>query len=213
MSGDFDGEAVQMALGSIRGVRAFGVDGLGRLCGITVEDPFGPGENVASCRVLTGGLSYTPDMPVRTDEHRAGASGCTCGYWAHTTENRDYMRSDRWTAVVDGYGLVTRGTKGFRAEKARLVALVPPLVQTIDTARTLRLYSGAGVPVFVSLVEALAAHPIDGDELPDPSGDFWTKAVPVDSMPAWCRSAPAVAAYLYSAPRTTGTGCTCVLCR
>ena len=41
-----------------------------------------------------------------------------------------------------------------------------------------------------------------------PSGDFWAKDL-VNSTPAWF----AVAGHLYSAPCTTGTGCTCVLCR
>lgn len=74
-----------------------------------------------------GGWSWhTTEERTRTDEHRPGAQGCQCGFWAYFDGSDEFSSSDRITAVVRGQGVVTVGSKGFRAEKAEIVALVDP---------------------------------------------------------------------------------------
>ena len=51
--GEFTGPA--LAAGSVLGVRAFGVDVLGRLRGVTYGDVFRPGLNVARCHAQPQG--------------------------------------------------------------------------------------------------------------------------------------------------------------
>lgn len=58
---------------------------------------------------------------------------CSCGFWAYYNLGRrpnPYASGREFPhveAIIEGYGLVTIGTKGFRCSKAHLVALVAPL--------------------------------------------------------------------------------------
>lgn len=137
--------------GSLVGLRAFSVDSLGRLTGPRFGGVFKPGENVASCggdRVLTAALQrrinaltihhgprgYTVvggqvDVPGAAPEprpHVIGGTDCTCGFYAYFDGSNSYAKADRVTAVIEGYGVCTVGSAGFRAEKARLLAIVDP---------------------------------------------------------------------------------------
>ena len=75
---------------------------------------------------LAGGILRHDPSPVRSDEHRPGSTGCQCGFWAYFDGSDDFSGDDRVTGVVRGSGVVTVGTKGFRAERAEVVALVAP---------------------------------------------------------------------------------------
>lgn len=129
--------------GSLIGVRAFDVDGLGRLVGPTYPQVFKPGENVAGCFVGSAftkrshsfeaaldrlnGKKATPVSPAPArPQHQVGNVNCGCGFYAYFDGSNTYGQHDRVTAVVEGYGVCTVGDRGFRAEKARLVALVDP---------------------------------------------------------------------------------------
>lgn len=60
-------------------------------------------------------------------KHRVGNVGCACGFYAYfDTDGNPHHSSDQALALVEGTGTVTVGTRGFRAEKAKLVALVKP---------------------------------------------------------------------------------------
>lgn len=177
--GGFTGPA--LAAGSVLGVRAFGVDVLGRLRGVAYGDVFRPGLNVARCNAPPQGR-WVPgpagDMTLeREPGHRAGTAECWCGYWAHYDGSHSYHAPTRAAAVIEGHGLVTLGTSGFRAEKARLVALVPPAHLPI-AARVADVYGSAGVPIYRTLADALTEHPVTHprrDPLPHPDThpDFW----------------------------------------
>lgn len=77
----------------------------------------------------------SPDSAAR-HTHRCGSKtdekgrehGCLCGYYgffADDPDNHGYGRGDL-TGIIEGTGVATVGRKGFRAEKARIVALVKP---------------------------------------------------------------------------------------
>ena len=180
--GEFTGPA--LAAGSVLGVRAFGVDVLGRLRGVAYGDVFRPGLNVARCnappqgRWVPGPTGDTIWEPEPEPGHRAGAAECGCGYWAHYDGSNSYGAPTRAAAIIEGHGLVTLGTSGFRAEKARLVALVPPAHLPI-AARVADIYGAAGTPIYRTLADALTEHPVTHphrDPLPHPDThpDFWS---------------------------------------
>lgn len=182
MNDDFTGPA--LAAGTVLGVRAFDIDNLGRLRGVTHADVFRPGENIARCRAkpqgrwahVPGGMTWAPDEP---REHHPGSADCECGYWAHYDGTHSYETKLRASAIIEGYGLVTLGTSGFRAGKARLVALVPPSHLPV-AARVADLYGPAGVPIYRTLADALTEHPVTHprrDPLPHPDTHpgFWDR--------------------------------------
>ncbi len=107
--------------GSLVGLRAFKVDRLGRLAGPSHGGIFKPGENVAQC-----GYGY---------KHQVASKDCACGYYAYFNGKNTYnegINSGNVTALIEGYGTVTLGSEGFRAEKAKLVALVEPRFSALD---------------------------------------------------------------------------------
>lgn len=76
--------------------------------------------------MYSGGWTLPYENRTRTDEHRPGAAGCQCGFWAYFDGSDDFGGEGRITGVVRGQGVVTVGSKGFRAEQAEIVALVDP---------------------------------------------------------------------------------------
>lgn len=126
-----------LVAGTITGLRSFRVDKYGRLVGVIHRCVFKPGENLARCResvhneyryVRFDGLPSYPDKgegATSTDKHQVGRRSCQCGYYAYFDQgNNPYHNSGNILALIEGRGLVTVGSRGFRAEKARLVALV-----------------------------------------------------------------------------------------
>lgn len=79
-------------------------------------------------QILSGYLTSIAwgESAIRTDEHKPGAKGCSCGYWAYFDGSDDFSSDGTVTGVVRGEGVVTIGSKGFRAERAELLALVAP---------------------------------------------------------------------------------------
>lgn len=107
---DFSG--IDLVPGVVRGVRAFRVDDLGRLQAINYPTVWKPGENVAKCQATPG-------------RHPIG--DCSCGFYAFHDGSNDYHTTTGISAVVEGYGETVLGTRGFRSQKARIVALqLPP---------------------------------------------------------------------------------------
>ncbi|GAA4286549.1 hypothetical protein [Georgenia daeguensis] len=127
---EFGGPA--LVLGSVRGRRSFGVTADGRLTGLYYSQVWHPGENRASCLHDGGVVVRLPDgrITVRAASEREigaghGLQGCTCGFYAYYRED-PYSTSRRISGVVEGYGRVVLGTAGFRAERARILALLVP---------------------------------------------------------------------------------------
>jgi hypothetical protein len=105
-TGDFE-----LSLGSIVGVRAFALDYLGRLVGVTKTDKvFKPGVNLADCS--------------RCRLNRLAT--CECGFYAYFSgQDNKHMQGNPVGAIIEGTGKTVIGTKGFRTEKAELLALFP----------------------------------------------------------------------------------------
>lgn len=141
------------AAGSLVGLRAFSVDSLGRLVGPAFGGVFKPGENVAKCggetaagqlmkmqadlnrRLNALSASYSVGGRLANEAmaksaakrpHVTGGIGCACGFYAYFDGRNDYSQPSRVAAIIEGYGVCTVGTRGFRAEKARLLAIVDP---------------------------------------------------------------------------------------
>ena len=129
--------------GSLVGHRAFAVDSLGRLVGPSHGGVFKPGENVGACIKYESAFTPTqlyldvalsrlsvratpPPQPKVAADHRIGSGDCTCGYYAYFDGGPNPYAGGpgRVDALIEGYGTCTVGQRGFRAEKARLVALV-----------------------------------------------------------------------------------------
>ncbi|KAE8763915.1 hypothetical protein [Georgenia thermotolerans] len=130
MEPDIAGPA--LVLGSVRGRRSFCVLPDGRLTGVFFPQVWQPGENRASCFHDGGVVVREPDgrlavrgYSVRDIGAAHGLQGCTCGFYAYYRAD-PYARPRRVSGIIEGYGRVVLGTKGFRAQKARLVALVLP---------------------------------------------------------------------------------------
>jgi hypothetical protein len=144
---DYDGVSFQIT--PVRGVRAFDVDSLGRLRGVVHHHIWRPGENVAKCQVdpmtraltkrLYGGLihglyagTYTavevpaekPEPPAEPPKH--DMAKCACGFYGFLDGSADYHNPGRVEGVIEAYGDVHLGTRGFRATKARIIALCVP---------------------------------------------------------------------------------------
>lgn len=145
---DFDGR--QLAIGVARGVRSFDVDEFGRLKGVQFADVWRPGENIARCGLTvvedgweldaefshgygrpvyvnkkTGERTPVPPMrPAKPESH--SLTDCRHGFYAYFDGSNDYRSDARISAVVEGYGEVLIGSRGFRAGKARIVALCIP---------------------------------------------------------------------------------------
>jgi hypothetical protein len=111
----FDGDDVtipDLRVGEIRALRTFRLSEYGYLnpVGYTAAGPWRDGPNTARCL----GHSHTPAAP-----------GCKCGFWAYGTYHAacDYAEARRLLAVVTCWGKVVPGTRGLRAQYARIEAI------------------------------------------------------------------------------------------
>ena len=104
---------------------------------------------------------------------------CACGFYAYYDGSNDYHAKGRISAVVEGYGETLIGTRGFRASKARIIALRIPKSVPIRL-QTLVARNYPDVPLFAKFSEMVEAFPPDagGAELrPDTDPDFWVRTV------------------------------------
>lgn len=131
--GDFDADR-PLILDEIRGLRAFQISPNKKLMGRTVHQEWDTDENVAFCARTNPIPMMTPSWD--QSEHRAGSAHCQCGFWAYFDGSNDYASTDSVTAIIAGRGLVTVGSRGFRAERARLLAIIDPWGRT-NRKRTL----------------------------------------------------------------------------
>ena len=114
-AGQFDGDDVtvpDLRVGEIRALRTFRLSEYGYLnpVGYAAAGPWRDGPNTARCL----GHDHTP-----------AASGCKCGFWAYGTYPAacDYAEARLLLAVVTCWGKVVPGTRGLRAQYARIEAI------------------------------------------------------------------------------------------
>jgi len=193
----------EFSAGVVTGVRSFSVDRLGRLTGVRYPQVWVPDENVAECRrvavdrALIGNLAdaylismlgggpvpsipgrYRRDLLASPDGPHDLAS-CDHGFYAYFDGSDDYREDLTVSAVVQGYGEVLIGTRGFRAMKARIVALTLRVgeehLSVASARRVKRNYPD--VPVFSDFERMVTEFPPDfGLELsPATDAEFWTR--------------------------------------
>lgn len=197
----FKGEDFDFALGSVKGLRSWQIDDKGRLRGITHPAIWLPGDNVAICKAKSRcpkaksmweiEYSMTPTLGPRALDSKAcqadGCDGlyhptdhtfdpsCECGFWAY--DEAGFEPHGQVTGVIEGFGRTTIGTKGFRCEKARVVALAR---ENNDGALTLsewlrlkQLYPDASFHDDVD--DMVLAHGAVLRTWPAVGEDFWTE--------------------------------------
>lgn len=133
MSKEFSG--VDFAIGSVFGHRIFGVNIKGELEPVSQSGPWFPGENVAVCKKHP---SKNQVEPKRDDEEYSDYNkriaewrndhdfeDCEHGFYAYFDghDNGYTYNKMHVSGVIEAYGEVLVGTKGFRATKAKVVAL------------------------------------------------------------------------------------------
>ena len=101
-------------VGEIRAVRSFRVGPDGALYPLFSDQAWVDGTNTARCRV-------SPDDP----DHGAPDPECTCGFYAYASARAadEYPHARHVLAVVACWGRVIAGSRGIRAEKARIEAI------------------------------------------------------------------------------------------
>jgi len=106
-------------------------------------------------------------------------STCRCGFYGYFDGSDDYHDNARVTAVVEAYGEVVIGTRGFRAMKARIVALRIKDGEDGITSHVARKVTNnyKGVAIFDSFESMVSAFPPDTALEPSPDTDpnFWDR--------------------------------------
>lgn len=148
---DFKGADFDFTVGEVYGLRVWRIDDFGRLRALHVQTaaPWRPGINEAACIAehdgsqvwYSGGLimtvpgSYTYYSTGANSAKRRGCKRvpnekCRCGFYAYTsishTELSKAQEPDHILGMVRGSGRTLIGSKGFRSEKAEVVALLDP---------------------------------------------------------------------------------------
>lgn len=138
--------------------------------GITGADPV-----FDEPRLATETVTSVEDPP--KVEHVVGGLKCKCGFYAYFDGGNDYKEPNRVSALIEGFGLCTVGDRGFRASKARLLAIVVPGKRFPEDRFGLVERNYPDVPLFTSKRDAIAAHPLSADMAPTPEthADFWER--------------------------------------
>lgn len=154
---------------------------------IEINDGFMPLSNVARKRDLLTTLGYakadyarTRDRLKRPDNPHPvpGPNGqCGCGFWAYWTPqhaNSVFSPSRPVMGLVEGYGKTRIGDRGFRAEKARIIAVCVMFDWEGDDGQLRSLtemrieHRYPSVKVYDTLDCMIALHPPTTDYLPQP---------------------------------------------
>lgn len=195
------------AIGSLFGIRSFRVANDGTLTGVVHQKPWRGGANEAICtgglqaafasaKVSMAEMSWALEKlsaamsgkvllkkrpkPPEPKPHAIGTLGCTCGFYAYFDRGHNpHHHEGNMLGIVEGFGVMTVGSRGFRCSKARIRALiVEDPNQGFDLAKVMPNYPG--VPVFSSVEAALAEFPLTVPEgTPEPSIADMTGAVTV----------------------------------
>lgn len=132
-------------------------------------------------------VSRQPVEPPAPPKHDLVSLACTCGFYAYFDGSNEYAEDAGTlgiTGIVEGYGKAVVGDRGFRAEKARIVALVAPDFNGLGShsaqvlLRWQRVAEMYGVPMYGSAAQAVEAHPLSEHLSPSPEtdDDFWTRS-------------------------------------
>ncbi|SDI77318.1 hypothetical protein SAMN05444157_0090 [Frankineae bacterium MT45] len=145
----FAADVVEPMVGEISAVRSFGLSDDGNLFPVGGSDaPWTPGKNTARC--------------IRGNSHDAPATDCTCGFYAYLDPAWITQRhgiTGTITAVVSCWGQLIAGSRGVRAEFARIAALhLPADVPREVVAEVTALHPE--VEIYRDIQQMYAAHPL-----------------------------------------------------
>lgn len=106
-------EDFEPQVGDVRAIRTFRVGPGGLLYPLFGRTPWVPGANRARCRAD------------EDTDHRAPDPECTCGFYAYSAEKwaGEYPYARSVLGVISCWGRIITGTRGLRAEFARIDAL------------------------------------------------------------------------------------------
>lgn len=186
IQGEFHTNAIPV-VGSCVAGRSWRAYPDGVLTGVTYSAPWTTTGNTAWCPFIGGEPGDTVKQPEdwrntgymstfnvtknnQVKRHAPGSLNCTCGFWCYS----DLSMSETWAThmlavvgVVNVWGVMTRGTKGYRAQHADIAALVRP--EWADELGQLDMYGDRiahpevwdavvdrySVPVYSSLTDAM----------------------------------------------------------
>lgn len=104
---------------------------------------------------------------------------CRCGFYGYFDGSDDYHDNGRITAVVEAYGETVIGTRGFRAMKARILAIrVKAEDDGVNGAMARKISNNyKGVAIFDTFDAMVSEFPPDTslEPSPDTDPDFWTR--------------------------------------
>lgn len=152
-------------VGEIRAVRTYRIGRDACLYPLFSAEPWSDGVNTARCR---NPGSERPD----STEHRVVDPDCTCGFYAYADEDAaaEYPHSRHVLAVVACWGLVVAGTRGLRAQYARVEAIwMSPTVPADLAAMVADRYPST--VAYTDKATMLTEHPptrVDCYETPSP---------------------------------------------
>jgi hypothetical protein len=138
-------------VGQVRAVRTFRIGPQGRLHSLLTDTAWSPGTNTARCQ---------PQPPDRPGLHTAPSPNCTCGLYCYASEAAaaEHPNSRHVVAVVTCWRRIIAGTRGVRAEHARVEALwMSPKVPPNLAPRVVSRYPCAST--YERRSEIFAAHP------------------------------------------------------
>jgi len=161
-------QPVPLVAGSVIGMRAWRCDGH-HLWPVAVQgtDPWQPGENQSKCHtgLTTQWMEQrcaNPDCELCNPGIRhTFAAGCTCGFYA-VFHHRHVPHGPTYgvMGIIEGYGRVVLGPGGFRASKARVLALCPADLLPVHSPRCDLPRQWQSLPWFRSLHAAVTEFPV-----------------------------------------------------
>jgi hypothetical protein len=167
---------LDFGVGVVRGARSFRVTTDGELTGIVYHQVWAPGENLAICRrtplfetvwtVNADGFNIPTVVPdTRYQSLPDTMTSCKHGFYAYYDGSNNFRQTGNFCAgVIEGYGEVVIGTRGFRAMKARIVALQPDTPTQLEAC----FNNYPDIPLFDSFDSMLAEFPPDVPERTTP---------------------------------------------
>lgn len=177
--GDYKGDEL-LILESVRGYKQWTWDSDRKLISMFPAD-WTNGSLTSTCS------RYDLDMAKSSAIHVSPDISCTCGIYAHYLPLESYEKPKNIFGVVECSGKLLMGTRGFRAEKAKIVALAGygPCTQFFETRKKTRgeypedvvdFCTSIGVPYFPTVKQMVYEFPqIDLTSLGVPSLDSWKK--------------------------------------
>ena len=165
MSRDFSGPP--LVAGTILGVRHWSVNADTFLLAPSFMTRWMNGEN----RAQHQDAWYDPDY-WQHNGHRIAQENCQCGFYAYyDASGSSYKKEWRAEGIIEGYGLVSVGPLGFRAEKAKIIAVTLPRVyangKPADMYAVKQVYHHTSF--YDTTEEMYAAHPVTRpDFAPEP---------------------------------------------